>query len=587
MGRNDKLKKNPSVEINPEILDFSNETWSYKGTVPNYPIQSDGFSYDIVDENGNEKNAVCLGILGMIIIVFNAKGPKIKEDDVLPIFRQIISKKNWHKVSEKEINTLSKAAINKLTDSETSGDVFDLASFAPIEIKRELLSKLFIIARYRIKSEFTKEAERRILEDIVPSIFANPELELALLTGLIVKPKEEQSKEVADVLSNPSDFSDKETESDENEEKVIHTTPGMMSEKSKGSYVPFSDMPKNFGESSIWQQEPESTESAAQMEEPVSVNPAAQTQTPVAAIPAVQPQESVSANVPEQIQAPATAIPTVQPQEPVSANPYQQPNPVPYMPTVQPQEPVSANVYTQNQTPAAAIPTVQPQEPVSANPYQQQNPVPYMPTVQPQESAPANLYQQQNPVPYMPTVQPQESAPASHYQQQPATPYSASNQTREPFIPTPPAPVFNNIPMPQMPPMQGQQQQQGQMNHPYQQNWQQGNMQQQAGQQMQPPYQNYGQWTPQQQSYGPPNVPAQGNPNYPVNRGMPQQPYQNYGQQQPNQQGFQQQPNNMPQQGWGGQQQMPPQYWNPQQMQNQKWPQNGAPMNPPDNKKNA
>jgi hypothetical protein len=175
--------------IDPEALDFSNDTWSWKGDIPNYPIQSDGFSYDVIDKDGNDKTALSLGILGMIIILFNVKSPKIKEEDILPIFTQVAATRNWHKLSNKEINFLSKTAISKLVNTETSSDVFDLASYAPLEVKRALLKKLFVAARFRLKPEYREEAERRIVEDIVPLIFSNPEYELALLTGLIVKPK--------------------------------------------------------------------------------------------------------------------------------------------------------------------------------------------------------------------------------------------------------------------------------------------------------------------------------------------------------------------------------------------------------------
>ncbi|MHC1771774.1 MAG: hypothetical protein AB9907_08575 [Flexilinea sp.] len=195
MARKDSFKtagSGANFGIDPEALDFSNETWSWKGEIPNYPIQSDGFSYDVIDEDGNDKTALSLGILGMIIIVFNTKGPKIKEEDIQPAFKQVAATRNWHILPEKEVNFLSKTAIKKLTDTETSSDVFDLASYAPLEVKRALLKKLFVAARYRMKPEFTEEAERRIVEDIVPLIFSNPQFELAQLTGLIIKPKVEE-----------------------------------------------------------------------------------------------------------------------------------------------------------------------------------------------------------------------------------------------------------------------------------------------------------------------------------------------------------------------------------------------------------
>ena len=41
-------KKEKKIDL-PEVVDFSNDTWSYKGNPPVYQIQSDGFTYDIVD----------------------------------------------------------------------------------------------------------------------------------------------------------------------------------------------------------------------------------------------------------------------------------------------------------------------------------------------------------------------------------------------------------------------------------------------------------------------------------------------------------------------------------------------------------
>ena len=180
-------KKTKNISM-PEVVDFSNDTWSFKGDAPVYQIQSDGFSYDVVDSDGNDKNAISLGIAGMLVIVLNAKSPKIKEAELLPHFGKVIKTRNWHSMTVKEANFLVQTAIKKLTTSATSGDVFDLASYAPLEIKRVLLKTLFTISRTQMKPEFREEAEHRIIDDIVPEIFANPEYELALLTGLIVKP---------------------------------------------------------------------------------------------------------------------------------------------------------------------------------------------------------------------------------------------------------------------------------------------------------------------------------------------------------------------------------------------------------------
>ena len=250
--------------IDPEALDFSNETWSWKGDVPNYPIQSDGFSYDVIDKDGNDKTALSLGILGMIIIIFNVKSPKIKEEDIQPIFNQVAGTRNWHSLTNKEINFLCKTAISKLVDTETSSDVFDLASYAPLEVKRALLKKLFVAARFRLKPEYREEAERRIVEDIVPLIFSKPEYELASLTGLIIKPKAEESmlpsKEAAsvekpvDVVSEPIQPEPEPTEQNAEEalqnhlETLRREVPNPIERKPEAhessGYVPFSDMEK-------------------------------------------------------------------------------------------------------------------------------------------------------------------------------------------------------------------------------------------------------------------------------------------------------------------------------------------------------
>lgn len=189
-------KKDKKMDL-PEVVDFSNDTWSFKGVPPVYQIQSDGFSYDIVDADSNDKNAISLGIAGMLVIVLNAKGPKIKEDELLPQFGKVIKTRNWHSMTVKEANFLVQTAIKKLTNSATSGDVFDLASYAPLEVKRVLLKTLFTISRMQLPPEFREEAEHRVIDDIVPDIFANPEYELALLTGLIVKTDEKAAESVS------------------------------------------------------------------------------------------------------------------------------------------------------------------------------------------------------------------------------------------------------------------------------------------------------------------------------------------------------------------------------------------------------
>ena len=188
-------KKKTQNMAMPEVVDFSNDTWSFKGEAPVYQIQSDGFTYDIPDSDGNDKNAISLGIAGMLIIVLNAKSPKIREDELLPHLGKVIKTRNWHSMSVKDANFLAQTASKKLTSSATSSDVFDLASYAPLEVKRVLLKTLFTISRTQMKPEFREEAEHRVIDDIVPAIFANPEYELALLTGLIVKPDKQQVPE--------------------------------------------------------------------------------------------------------------------------------------------------------------------------------------------------------------------------------------------------------------------------------------------------------------------------------------------------------------------------------------------------------
>ncbi len=250
--------------VDPEALDFSNETWSWKGDEPKYPIQPDGFSYDVVDEDGNDKTALSLGLLGMIIIIFNVKSPKIKEEDIQPIFNQVSSTRNWHTLSNKEINFLSKTAISKLVNTETSSDVFNLASYAPLEVKRTLLKKLFVAARFRLKPEYREEAERRIVEDIVPLIFSNPDHELDQLTGLIVKSKPEEpilpsqevisaeesiEKIIEEIHPAPESTEQNAEESLKNHlETLRREIPDAIKQKAESQkfigYVPFSDMEK-------------------------------------------------------------------------------------------------------------------------------------------------------------------------------------------------------------------------------------------------------------------------------------------------------------------------------------------------------
>ncbi len=283
MGKNNKknaFNAGISFGVDPEALDFSQDLWSWKGDIPSYPIQSDGFSYDIIDENENDRNAISLGILGMIIILYNTKSTKIKEEDVQPVLKEVINTRNWNNLQVKEANQLGKVVIAKLRDAESSGDVFDLASYAPLEIKRALLRKLFVIARHRLPSEYREEAERRITEDILPLIFRDPQLELALLTGLIVKPKTASDVSAPAAVSSAMPIADEsnlldtsvefEPEDDngdpvepmaisaENAEEALKerienlasAVPAAVEieEEEQDDYVPFSDMEKDLAE---------------------------------------------------------------------------------------------------------------------------------------------------------------------------------------------------------------------------------------------------------------------------------------------------------------------------------------------------
>ena len=57
-----------------------------------------------------------------------------------------------------------------------------------------MLKVLRTPSRMQLPPEYREEAEHRIIDDIVPDIFANADYELALLTGLIVKPDEKVQK---------------------------------------------------------------------------------------------------------------------------------------------------------------------------------------------------------------------------------------------------------------------------------------------------------------------------------------------------------------------------------------------------------
>lgn len=243
-------KKDKKLDL-PEVVDFSNDTWSYKGNPPDYQIQSDGFTYDVQDADGNDKNAISLGLSGMLVIILNAKSPKIKEDEILPPFGKVIKTRNWHSMTVKEANFLVQTAIKKLTNSATSGDVFDLASYAPLEVKRVLLKTLFTISRMQLPPEFREEAEHRIIDDIVPDIFAHPDYELALLTGLIVKPDDNAPKETSakietsPVLDPVSQYGSTESQP---EEVRAETTPiSVSSEPAEEPDSAFAELQKIYG----------------------------------------------------------------------------------------------------------------------------------------------------------------------------------------------------------------------------------------------------------------------------------------------------------------------------------------------------
>lgn len=269
-----KNNPNPKRPINQagssELVDFSADAWSWKGKAPIYPISPEGFSFDIENENGLDRKAISLGIIGMIIIVYNAKSATIREEEILPVFFEVIATRSWLTMTKKEAGALAKSVILKLTDPEASGDVFDLCSYAPLEVKRSLLRALFAVARIRLKENFRAEAETRILEDIVPSIFENPEFELANLTGNIIREKVENASDEAlaerertaapievapEPVSEPeadivSQARAKEFDQDaeaalrEHLDKLTKAVPDLppLPEEPEDSYIPFSDM---------------------------------------------------------------------------------------------------------------------------------------------------------------------------------------------------------------------------------------------------------------------------------------------------------------------------------------------------------
>lgn len=268
MAKNNPMNKRSASQASEiELVDFTNDPWSWKGKAPIYPITPEGFTFDIEDENGLDRKAISLGILGMIIIVFNAKSATIREEEVLPIFFDVIATRSWLTIPKKEAGALAKTAIAKLTDGDSSGDVFDLCSFAPLEVKRSLLRSLFAVARLKLKPEFKQEAENRILGDIVPNIFDDPAFELATLTGNIIREKVEEEKRQEPTLSvEPEETYEPSAEEEpdivtrvqaseihqdaevalrahlEQLTKAVPDLPPLPPEPIEDDYVPFSDM---------------------------------------------------------------------------------------------------------------------------------------------------------------------------------------------------------------------------------------------------------------------------------------------------------------------------------------------------------
>mgnify|MGYP000987937953 CR=1 FL=1 len=59
--KNNSFSQGANFGIDPDALDFSQDLWSWRGETPKYAIQSDGFSYDVIDEDENDRNAISLG----------------------------------------------------------------------------------------------------------------------------------------------------------------------------------------------------------------------------------------------------------------------------------------------------------------------------------------------------------------------------------------------------------------------------------------------------------------------------------------------------------------------------------------------
>lgn len=460
-------KKTQNMSM-PEVVDFSNDSWSFKGEAPVYQIQSDGFSYDVVDSDGNDKNAISLGIAGMLVIVLNAKSPKIKEDELLPHFGKVIKTRNWHSMTVKEANFLVQTAIKKLTASATSGDVFDLASYAPLEIKRVLLKTLFTISRTQMKPEFREEAEHRIIDDIVPDIFANPEYELALLTGLIVKP-DKQAEPVSSRLQT-SAVLDPEIRYDQYSSSSAAEAPEPVPAEPDSA---FAELQKIYGRKA---DAIKTANAAARAGESVSVSD----------MPASVSGVSMNNPAPEPKSFPQPAAPsfsTPQPNNPFAqAEPKNIPQPAaPSFNAPQPNNPF-AQAEPKNISQAAA-PNFGSQQPNAAYHFQQNAPVP--------------------------------QPPAPNFGPVPNNPFPNMNQPANPQMPNPGYAQMNPYPG-NIPPYPGQMRQQNPQG-----------MQVPPNQNMQQPYP--GQMPPQNMGGYPQNFNIPPYPGQMMNRGQnaPQQPQQN------------------------------------------------------------
>lgn len=458
MAKNNPMNKRQPADA--ELVDFTNDPWSWKGKAPIYPITAEGFTFDIEDENGLDRKAISLGILGMIIIVFNAKSATIREEEVLPVFFDVIATRSWLTIPKKEAGILAKTAIAKLTDEESSGDVFDLCSFAPLEVKRSLLRSLFAVARLRLKPEFRQEAESRILEDIVPNIFDDPAFELANLTGNIIREKAEDEKlseppasqeveesysaqpyeqEEPDIVTQVQN-SDIQQDAEvalrahlEQLTRAVPDLPPLPPEPIEDDYVPFSDMEADEEFSALMAKK-RLTRSAAQPQAPAEEPPSSSEEIPAP---------------------PAAAVESVNEPEPQSWRE---------------ESDVAADLYAQSgypteteyQLPPASLfsqPTTPPVSPVYPGYAQQQNapgqpPAPQSIPAPNQPAAPFGSPAQPN---YPPFEQMPNFGPAPTFGTSPSGPYSPRSDAAPAgqIPPFPPAPNFGQAPSFAQPPNVG------------------------------------------------------------------------------------------------------------------------------------